>query len=120
MIAIVACFSVVATAVFILRFGSTGMRALLATGTFGLLTVAGWLITFVAGPVAAVQLFRVRPSGRFAAAVLFGSMLVYYVVGIFVFRQPQAPAGPIITLCVFLGALIVIVLSPSAKRACTM
>jgi ABC-type Mn2+/Zn2+ transport system permease subunit len=102
------------------RFGFTGLEALLATGKFGVATIVGWLITLIAGPVAAIQLFRLRPTGRIATAVLFGSMLIYYVAGLFAFRQPQAPAAPIITLCVTLATLVVVVLSPAAKRLCAI
>lgn len=41
LIAVLAAVSVVQTAVFIVGFGSVGLRALLATGTFGWLTLAG-------------------------------------------------------------------------------
>ena len=116
--AVLAGVSVVATIIFILQFGRTGIEALLATGTFGIITIAGWLLTLIAGPVAAIQLFLLRPTGRVAAVVLFGSMLLYYIVGLFAFREPRAPVVPIITLCVALAVLVLIVLSPSAKRIC--
>jgi hypothetical protein len=120
LIAALAVLSVIATAVFVFRFGAVGLRALLATGMFGLITIIGWIITFTVGPVAAIQLYRLRPSGRIAAAVLFGTMLVYYIVGLFTFREPEAPATPIVALCVFLSALVALVLSPAAKRVCTV
>jgi hypothetical protein len=118
LVAVLAGVSVVATIIFILQFGRTGIEALLATGTFGIITIAGWLLTLIAGPVAAIQLFLLRSTGRVAAVVLFGSMLLYYIVGLFAFRQPRAPVIPIITLCVALAVLVLIVLSPLAKRIC--
>ena len=119
LIAVLAGFSVVVTIIFIFRFGWARIEALLATGTLGALTIVGWLVTLIAGPMAAIQLFRLRESGRIAAAVFFGSMLIYYVVGLLAFRQPEAPTAPIVTLCVVLMALVIILLSSAAKRACT-
>jgi hypothetical protein len=119
LLALLAGFSVVITILFILRFGWTGIKALLATGSFGALTIVGWLVTLIAGPMAAIHLFRLRQTGRIAAAVLFGSMLIYYLIGLIAFRQPEAPVSPIVTLCVALMALVIIPLSPAAKRACT-
>jgi hypothetical protein len=44
LIAVLAGLSVVATILFIFRFGFRGVEALLATGTFGALTIVGWLV----------------------------------------------------------------------------
>jgi hypothetical protein len=118
LIAVLAGLSVAQTVIFIVRFGLKGVEALLATGVFGALTIAGWLVTFIAGPWAAIQLFRLRQTGRIAAAVVFGTMLIYYLVGL-AFRKPEAPAAPIVTLCVASMALVIVLLSPAAKRACT-
>jgi hypothetical protein len=119
LIAVLAGLSVVVTILFLFLFGLTGIDALLATGAFGVLTIVGWLVTLIAGPMAAIQLFRLRQTGRIAAAVLFGSMLIYYFLGLLAFRQPEAPVAPIVTLCVVSMALAIVLLSPAAKRACT-
>lgn len=118
-VALLSALSVLLTAAFLVRFGSRGIAALHATGIFGMVTLLGWLITFIAGPIAAVQLFRLRQSGRIAAAVLFATMLVYYVVGLLAFRQPGAPRLHVVALSAFLCALLTIVLSPAARRACS-
>jgi hypothetical protein len=117
LIALICAFSVVATAIFMTRFGTGGISALLATGLFGVITLLGWLITFVAGSIAAVQLFRLKSSGRIAAAVLFGTMFTYYFVGLFAFREPGTAAGPIVSMSALLLLLLVIVLLPAAERA---
>ena len=120
LIAVLAGLSAAVTILFLVRFGLKGMEALLATGgAFGALTIAGWLVTLIAGPMAAIQLFRLRQSGRIAAAVLFGAMLIYYFLGLLAFRQPEAPVAPIVTLCVVSTGLLIVLLSPAAKRACT-
>jgi hypothetical protein len=118
LIGILAAFSVVATVLFIFRFGLVGLHAVIATGTFGVVTIAGWVLTFVAGPIAFVQLLRLRNSGRVAAIVLFGCMPIYYVVGMIAFRQPNAPLAPIIALSVMLSLLLVVLLLPIAKKIC--
>lgn len=120
LVATLAVLSVMTTAVFVFRIGAAGLEALLVTGTFGLITIIGWAVTLAVGPVAAIQLYRLRPSGRIAAAVLFGTMLVYYIVGLFAFRESEAPATPVVALCVLLSALVGLVLSPAAKRCCTV
>jgi hypothetical protein len=117
LVAVLCALSVVWTLLFLVQF-SRGISALLATGTFGVVTLIGWLITFIAGPIAAVQLFRLKPSGRIAAIVLFGSMLAYYLTGLVAFRQPGTATGPILVLAALLVALLTMVASPAAKRAC--
>jgi hypothetical protein len=59
-------------------------------GLLGGLTILGWVITFVAGSVAGVQLWRFRESGRRAGIVLFGYNIVYYIAGLFCLRSPEA------------------------------
>lgn len=117
-IGIIAALSVIATVIFLIGFIRPGLRALLATGAFGYLTIIGWIVTFVAGPIATVQLFRLRASGLRWGAVLFGYMLVYYIAGILFFRAPGVAAAPLVVLCVILAALVAVLLSPPAKNAC--
>jgi hypothetical protein len=118
LIGVLAGSAVVATAFFISRFAGVGLKPLLASGALGAVTILGWLVTFIAGPIAFVQLLRVRNSGRIAAIVLFGYMLTYYLVGLFAFRQPEAPATPIIQLCMLLALLVAALLLPFARRTC--
>ena len=118
LIGVIAGLSVFYTAWFIASFGSRGMNGLLASGSLGIVTVVGWIITFVAGPVAFVQLLRVRNSGRVAAMVLFSAMLAYYVLGLVAFRGPGVRVTPIIALCALLVLLVGFLASKLAKRTC--
>lgn len=118
LIGLLAGLAVIATALFIIRFAQVGMRPLLATGAFGAITILGWLVTFIAGPIAFVQLLRVRNSGRIAGVVLFGYMLFYYLIGLFAFREPNAPLAPIVELCILLSVLVALLVSPFARRTC--
>lgn len=117
-IALCCALSVVWTVLFLVQLGRGGVSTLLATGPFGAITVVGWIVTFIAGPIATVQLLRLKRSGRIAAAILFGSMLAYYLVGLVAFREAGVAAGPILVLCALLIALLVTVLSPGARREC--
>jgi len=117
-IAVMSAVGVIATAAFLARFGLGGLHRLISTGAFGIITLLGWVVTFVAGPISAIQLFRLRNSGRVAAAVLWGSMILYYLLGIFAFREPGVRSGPIFLLCVLFAIPFGIVLTPAAKRAC--
>ena len=77
LIRIVAVFSAVSflgTVWFVAAFAAAGgLRALLTSGLLGGLTIVGWVIALVVGPVATVQLWRFRQSGRRAGIVLFGT-----------------------------------------------
>jgi hypothetical protein len=98
------------------RFG--GFGALMATGAFGLITVLGWTLTLAVGPVAAVRLWRLRESGRRTTLLLAVYTLLYYIVSGLFFRQPGA-ASPKLWLALGGNALLVLLLlSPSARRAC--
>ena len=119
LIGALSALTVIATAVFISQFGLVGLSRLVATGAFGVVTLLGWVVTFVAGPIAAIQLFRLRNTGRVAAAILWGSMLLYYLTGAVFFREPGVLLRPIILLCVPCAVLLGIVLSPAARNTCT-
>src|SRR3972149_5446841 len=99
-------FAVVMAGPVVLRFTTNGgIAALLGTGVFGLLTVLGWLLTLLVGPFAAVQLWRLRPSGRRVTRFLVLSLgllvrigclfLISWIVGLTeplfrVFRQEMS------------------------------
>ena len=81
-VAVLAAVSVLGTVWFVAAFAAAGgVRALPGSGLLGGLTIAGWAIALVLGPVATVQLWRFRQSGRRAGIVLFGLWLGYYLVG---------------------------------------
>jgi hypothetical protein len=60
-VAVLTAISVAFTVWFIVAFAvNGGVRPLLATGALGVLTVAGWIVSLVAGPIAAVRLWRLH------------------------------------------------------------
>jgi hypothetical protein len=98
------------------RFG--GLGALMATGAFELITVLGWTLTLAEGPVAAVRLWRLRESVRRTTLLLAVYTLLDYIVSGLFFRQPGA-ASPKLWLALGGNTLLVLLLlSPSARRAC--
>ena len=100
-------------------FWSSGrFAALIATGLLGIFTLIGWIATLVLGPFATVQLWRFHLSGLWAATALAGFAAVYYLLGVLLFRAPNAPLFPILLAgavnLFFLGVL----LSPRARATC--
>jgi hypothetical protein len=94
------------------------LDVLVASPLLGGLTVFGWLLAVVAGPVTAVQLWRFQEIGRRAGIGLFGYGAAYYLAGLFVLRGPDASVWRIgvsvITFALPLGVL----LSRRAQEIC--
>lgn len=110
---------IIGTLLIVLRFWRLGgIRPLMAIGAFGPMTVVGWVLTLAVGPFAAVQLWRLRESGRRAALLLGGFTLLYYFVPPLFFPQPSAPSPKIWTAIGGNALLVLLLLSPSARRAC--
>ena len=113
--AVLAAVSVLGTLWFIAAFGAAGrLGPLVRTGVLGGLTIVGWAVTLFVGPVAAVQLWRFRESGRRAGIIFFGSGVAYYVVG-FPLRSPEASIKPILVLLAMFTAPLLVLLSRRAR-----
>jgi len=119
-VAAIVGLAVVLTLVTVIQFAARGgLTALARSGALGIATFAGWLMILTAGPVAAVQLWRLRRIGLLLTAVLCGFVFAYYIFGLFLFRAPDAPLRPIIQAIVLNGAILALLLSPGARRACS-
>ena len=117
LVAVLAALSVAGTVWFVVGFAMAGgLRALLATGALGGLTIVGWLITLVAGPVAAMQLWRFRPIGRRAGIVLFGYGIAYYVIGLLALRSPESSAWQICVRATIYALPLAVLLLPRTRR----
>lgn len=112
-------FSVFATLVFVVRVWKRGgISWVVGTSLFEHLTALGWLITLVIGPPAVVLLWSQREAGRRASLVFWGSICVYYLLGLTFFRTPGTQYG--YTFFNIFCSLIPLALlvSPQAKTAC--
>lgn len=118
-IAVLTVVAVVMTVPVVLRFTTDGgIAAVLGTGVFGLLTVLGWLLTLLVGPVAAVQLWRLRPSGRRATALLAAYTTIYYASGLVFFRGPGTKVAVVVFMVAINAAASVFLLSGHARVQC--
>jgi hypothetical protein len=114
--AVLAAVSVLGTVWIVAALAAGGdLRALLTSGLLGGLTIVGWVITLVVGPVAAVQLWRFRQSGRRAGIILFGYGLAYYVVGLLALRSPEASTWQIFAAAVVFGLPLALLLLPRIR-----
>ena len=119
-IAAIAASSVAFTAALIvLIVNRGGFPHLLNARFFGFVTLLGWVIGLTLGPLAAVQLWRLRQRGRLAALILFGYGLFYYVAGYFWLSTAEAQSGQIIAAAIAHAIPVLILASPQAKAACS-
>jgi hypothetical protein len=118
MLALLVALSVVFTVMFIVQFNAARLKALTATGALGIVTYAGWVLTLLIGPFAAIQLLRLRNNGRIAAAILFGIMATYYILGAWLFREPGTPIVPIAFTALLCAMCMSILLLPQARAVC--
>jgi hypothetical protein len=120
-VAVLAGVSVLFTLWFVAAFAAAGgLGALLASGLLGGLTIVGWVITLVMGPIAAVQLWRFRDSGRRAGIILFGYGLAYYVVGLLdALRSPEASTWQILAAATMFALPLVVLLTRRTRALCS-
>lgn len=121
-IAVIIAVAVIFTVKLAWRFWHLGgLKTLIPTGTFGWITMFGWLIALALGPFAAVQLWRLRETGRITSLLLLGYATLYYGMGWAFVREPipnnYAPAW--LTRIGFNVLLAAALLSASARRACS-
>jgi len=116
---VVVGLAVLLTALSVVQFAFSGaLVALASSGAPGFATLAAWAVILAAGPVAAIQLWRLRTMGLVVTAMLCALTLVYYIVGLLFLRAGGAPTMPIIGAVVVNGVLFALLLSPAARRAC--
>ena len=119
LVALLAAVDVLGTVWFVAVFAAAGgLRALVSAGLLGGLTIVGWAIALVAGPLAAVQLWRFRQSGRRAGIILFGYGLAYYLVGLLALRSPEASIWQIFAAATMFALPLVVLLLPRTRLLC--
>ena len=110
--------SILGTLLLIVRIWHSGtMPLLFRSGALGLLTVAGWFLTLVAGSPAVVLLWRPTDLGRIAAAITWASIGLYYAISLMMIHSFGTNPIRVFVSIAVCGALVALVLSPPARRA---
>ena len=118
-ISVLTSLAVVMTVALFLQFVRNGrIGVLLSLGVFGVLTLAAWILTVLVGPFAAVQLWRLRPSGRRSTAFLAGCAFLYYLSGLLFFRSVTTNLTAVIIMIACNAAAVAILLSGPARALC--
>jgi hypothetical protein len=118
-VALVTGLAVLQTVLLIAQIASSGgLMVLGRSGALGFATFGAWFVILVAGPVASVQLWRLRRNGLFTTTALCALALVYYLVGFLFLRAQDAPVGPIVVAILLNGAVVALLVSPAARRVC--
>ena len=113
---VIACIVAIAgvqTAVLVGQFAlAGGLDPLVRSGALALSTITGWLVLLTAGPVSAIQLWRLRRSG-----LSLCDPFAYHLIGLFVLRVPEASVVPIVLAIVINGMVLSLLLLPAARRS---
>ena len=120
-VAILVGILVALTLLWVVQTGSIGEFTLLfRSGVLGIETVVVWFIILAAGPVASLQLWRLRRMGLFLTAILCGLAFIYFAVGLFlqILQNPDAPRMEVFKLVLLTGTLLALLMSPAARRSC--
>ena len=72
-----------------------------------MLALIGWAINLLLGPYATIQLWRLKPRGRWGAIVLSGFSIFYYAVA-FILKQPEFQAAYLVFDLVLVSVLLFI------------
>src|SRR5215472_5121862 len=112
--------AVLRTVLMIFQFASTArLAALIGSGAFGVTTFAAWFLILVAGPVASVQLWRLRRIGLYVAASLCAVALLYYLFGYAANRGPELRLAQVVVPILGNSLALALLLSPYARRVCS-
>ena len=119
-VAVIVGLAVLRTVLMVFQFASTSrLAALIGSGAFGIITIAAWCLILVAGPVASVQLWRLRRIGLYVAASLCALALLYYLFGYAANRGPELRLAPLVVPILGNSVALALLLSPSARRICS-
>jgi hypothetical protein len=111
--------SVIGTLVLVIGIWQRGgMSSLAHSGSFGIFTIAGWVITLVVGPPAVVLLWKQNDAGRIAAIIVWASVCLYYLFCAALFRNPNTLYGKMTFDIAGSAVLVVFLLSSRVRQAC--
>ena len=95
------------------RVSANVLRSL---GLIGVLTFVGWGLGILIGPFAAIQLWRLKNSGRLAGVILFGFVSLYGILDAAYYAQLPVPL--LVKICISIIGCVILLL-PGARRVCT-
>jgi len=95
-----------------------GIARLMSAGFFGFSTFLGWLLVLAVGPFAAVQLWRLRESGRISSLLLAGYTFLYYVAGWVTSGQRRLVTPKLWFAIAGNACIVLLLLSPYARKIC--
>ena len=118
-ISVLTVIAILWTLLFVIRFYlAGGIPVLMTDMRVALPTMFGWLMTLLLGPFAAVQLWRLRNSGRVATLLLVTYSILYYSYGLLLSRQLGSQITSLLSM-IFVNLLILIILVlPATKKKC--
>ena len=87
------------------------LRQYVASDSFGLPTILVNIVTLVVGPLAAINLFQLKTIGLRLTAGLFALSVIYYLTAVLTGR-------PALSQLVVNTASLILLVSPTARRAC--
>lgn len=90
----------------------------MTTKLFAILTLVGWGIDLIVGAFAAIQLWRLRESGRRSSLLLVGYGVFYYIASGLSVRQSGIASHLPWSTIASNAALALLLLSPLARRVC--
>jgi hypothetical protein len=92
-----------------------GLLPLPSIDAIGRLFYLSWLVIAFLGPFAIVQLWRLRPSGRIAGAIVWGDIALHQL-GLLCFRIPHPLVSREMLFFGFSAILLVGLLMPASRR----
>ncbi len=81
---------------------------------FELWTLLGWVLVLIGGPFAAVQLWRLKPSGRTVTIIILANAAIYYTFSSYLSGTIRTAAPMVLSFL-----LLLVASSRSAKDACS-
>ena len=100
------------------EWASGELATMWRSGAIGSGTLCFWAVTLLIGPVAAVQLWRLRQVGLFASGLLGAFGLVDALVRLLFYRTPDTTIQALLLQVFLSSALLALVGSPAARKAC--
>ena len=121
MLALLVAFAVVATALFVRRIlMHHGPQIGLARHPLAIITFLRWAMILLIGPFAAIQLWRLKSSGRTATMILLATAMCYYLMGFLFFRAPSARPGMIVLSILCNATVFVFLCIRSVRKLCSV